>query len=147
MKVSKHLKSFLDGSLQTNLSTLSDQDNKRYQDMLHRIVHEDDLINHRMGWLLTSQSILFGTYALQPSLSSQPLLHLVPWIAVSSCLFIYTSIIAAVLATRCFVREFERAFPHIHIAGPPLTHLLGLLSPVLLPLVFIGVWGWIILAH
>lgn len=65
MKVTTHLKSLLDESLKTNLSSVSAQENDRYERTFSRIVREDELINHRMVWLLTSQSILFGAYALQ----------------------------------------------------------------------------------
>ncbi len=146
MKVTTHLKSLLDESLKTNLSSVSAQENDRYERTFSRIVREDELINHRMVWLLTSQSILFGAYALQkPSPSQSIIVQLIPWVALSLCLLIYTSIIAAVLATYCFRKEFSKEFPHVHISGPPLTHLLGLVSPLLLPLVFIGVWVWILL--
>lgn len=48
MKVTTHLKSLLDESLKTNLSSVSAQENDRYERTFSRIVREDELINHRM---------------------------------------------------------------------------------------------------
>lgn len=70
------------------------------------IEHENMLVNHRIGWLLTSQLFLFGAFAavfnaainkdiLETSLQVQVFLLAVSSIAIMICLFVLVSLDAA----------------------------------------------------
>jgi hypothetical protein len=63
---------------------------------------EDALINHRMSWLLVSQSILFAALGLGSAVSSgtavstNTFLYVVPWVGAAGSLLQWISIMAAV---------------------------------------------------
>jgi hypothetical protein len=70
------------------------------------IEHENTLVNHRVGWLLTSQLFLFGAFAavfnaalnkdvLATSLHVQVFLVAVSCVAITICLFVTVSLDAA----------------------------------------------------
>jgi Ca2+/Na+ antiporter len=70
------------------------------------IEHENTLVNHRVGWLLTSQLFLFGAFAavfnaaldkeiLATSLHVQVFLLAVTCVAITICLFVMVSLDAA----------------------------------------------------
>jgi len=122
-----------------------------------RIEHEDGLIIQRLSWMVASQAFLFTAYAITTNgLSSQTpgggtllylqekaLYRLIPIVALCNALLIYISILAALRA----IREMRGAYQAKGDSGdsPPiqtslLTRRLGLVAPVVLPLVFIIVW-------
>ena len=43
-----------------------------YEDLREKWTHEDDLINHRITWLLLSQTLLFTAYGIFLQTASQP---------------------------------------------------------------------------
>ncbi len=109
--------------------------------------HEDSLIDKRMGWLLTSQSILFAAYAIvlaqkesemPPSLN---VLKIIPLIALVSGVSIFVSIVAALTVWRWIRRKFPKDDT---LTGPHVTHFLGLQSYVILPSIFISAWLYFI---
>jgi hypothetical protein len=134
MEINMQKKTTSDG---TGPSKLTDK--SPYDRAVERIVREDDLINHRLSWLLTSQTIFLGTYVvLLTQLKNVPsnLPPLIIWLALVSCVLIYVSVLAAMFA----IRHFRQPFPNTDVVGPLATHILGLLAPISIPLIFIGVW-------
>jgi hypothetical protein len=119
---------------------------ERYTRALQRIQREDELMNHRMNWLLTSQTILLGAYTIQFSQQqatsfTHPIFAIIPAIALLMCCIMHGSIIAAVLA----IRFFREPFQHTDIVGVPITHYAGLMTPIVVPIGFVGVWWFIFL--
>jgi hypothetical protein len=129
-----------------------------YNLIRQRIEHEDGLIVQRLSWLVASQSFLFTAYAIvlssltaSPQSATSAMLHqearlsrLIPLVAIMTCALIYTGIVAAVKAIASLRRSYRSRFPSDEtipdIQVGTLTRLLGLAAPLLLPLVFIGVW-------
>ena len=129
-----------------------------YNLIRQRIEHEDNLVVQRLSWLVASQSFLFTAYAIvlngltvppQPATETMihqqmRLSHLIPLVAMMTCALIYVGIVAAVKAIADLRRSYRSRFPSdenmpgIQTGG--LTRALGLAAPLLLPLVFIGVW-------
>ena len=131
----------------------------QYRLIRSRLEHEDSLISQRLSWLVASQSFLFSAYAivlngLDTGTSStlamvmqqrQLLFRLIPLVAVLTCVFIYPSILAAVRAIamlralyRTQVMETEQTLPPIQTGW--FTRGMGLLAPLLLPVMFACVW-------
>jgi hypothetical protein len=123
---------------------------KTYSEYREQWTHEDELINHRLGWLLTSQTILYAGYGLLlqvPGEKSNPqadggnqikdLTQVLGWIGIATSIFIFLSIVAAVTAL-CVLRKKGGLNP-----GRVAFHL-GLVSPLSLPLVFLAGWWYIL---
>ena len=124
-----------------------------------RIEHENGLIAQRLSWLVASQSFLFSAYAIvlnglagetnaPPSrLAAQQLLlfGLIPIVAVMTAGAIYISIIAAIRSMARFRHIYRSPFGAAanqlpSIQTDPLTRILGLTAPLLLPVLFMVVW-------
>jgi len=131
-----------------------------YNLVRERIEHEDNLIVQRLTWLVGSQSFLFTAYAIvsnglmtpppQPAYlhfgeQLQLLFQLIPIVATLTCILIYVSILAAVVAMRRLRNGYRSRFGPEEDALPPImtdpsVRLFGLVAPLLLPLVFAIIW-------
>jgi hypothetical protein len=119
----------------------------------HRLEHEDNLLNQRLSWILTSQSFLLTGYAIllnaPAALRSETyardhhlLMALIPLSGVVTVFLLWAAIIAALLAMRD-LRARARAHPGFessHIQGRPMTRWLGIAAPTLIPAVFLVSW-------
>ncbi|HWH68259.1 MAG TPA: hypothetical protein VNT26_02700 [Candidatus Sulfotelmatobacter sp.] len=133
-----------------------------YQVFRSRIEHEDGLISQRLSWLVAAQSFLFTAYAITTNgLSSlglklsggfldqaRLLFRLIPIVALCTALLIYIGILAALKGIR-ELRQAYRAQPVARM-GPPIqtstsTQWLGLVAPLLLPLLFVAVWSCLLI--
>lgn len=136
---------------------------EQYHAVRSQIEHEDNLVSQRLSWLLASQSFLFTAYAI--TLNGPVQLHyqayeshvrllivLLPLVGIVSALLIWASIIAGISAMNKLKCNFERnvgatllpGLPPIQTAGAALRG--GQLGPILIPLLFIGVW-LVLLVH
>ena len=120
---------------------------KEKDDLADKIRHEYTLTNNRVNWLITSQTIFFGIYAIVYSnqevinrLEFAKVFQVIPWVGLASCTVIYISILAAIWATRIFVIEADDA----SLLGPKLTYSMGLAADIFLPMVFISTWLYIL---
>jgi hypothetical protein len=127
---------------------------ERYHIVRDQIQHEDNLITQRLSWLMASQAFLFTAYAILLNAPERAmslfarqqqewLITAIPALALGSAALIYVSILAGVRALLNLHREAERisggaALPPIQ--GTALTRLAGLISPLLVPPLFMGVW-------
>lgn len=124
-----------------------------YHVLRGQIEHEDQLINHRLSWLVSAQSFLLTAYAITlnaPVQFSIPayeklnriLFRLLPLSGLAVVTLIYLTIIAAILALlrlRALADgELPGGLPPIH--GHRGTMWLGLIGPLLIPCVFAVVW-------
>jgi hypothetical protein len=120
--------------------------------------HEDNLLNQRLSWILTSQSFLLTGYAIllnaPAALQSETyarhhrlLMELIPLSGVVTVFLIWAAIIAALLAMRDLRARTEAhpGFESSHIQGRPMTRSLGMAAPTLIPVVFLVSWLVIIL--
>jgi hypothetical protein len=130
---------------------------EQYHAVRSQIEHEDNLVSQRLSWLLASQSFLFTAYAI--TLNGPIQLHyqgyesqvrlliiLLPLVGITSNVLIWTSILAGMSAMKKLKHSFERCIGSDCVAGlPPIQTkgaalLGGQLGPVLIPLLFLGVW-------
>lgn len=124
-----------------------------YRILRGEIEHEDQLINHRLSWLVSSQAFMLTAFAITlnaPVLFVNPiyaklnriLYLLLPFTGMVSALLIYPSILGAIIALQRLQRHSRGRtptdLPPIH--GSPLTIILGHCGPLLIPWVFIVTW-------
>ena len=129
-----------------------------------QVENEDNLMMQRLNWFITSQSFLFSAYAIDvTSLFSSPPLAtsdvydtrqllriLIPLVAIITSAVILVTICAGVLAMHNLrglfqkhVRECDCSeLPPVH--GFRQTWALGLVAPLVLPVVFLAVWTFLL---
>jgi hypothetical protein len=128
-----------------------------YRMIRGQIEHEDNLIAQRLSWFVAAQSFLFSGYAISlnapvqgafPRFSEQTRLLnvMIPLVAIGSCVAIYVTIWAGVIALRNLRRRLAAEVPGAAIAhfppvqGATLTRRMGLAAPLGLPPLFGVVW-------
>jgi hypothetical protein len=128
----------------------------KYDIIRGRMDHEDELITSRLSWLITSQSFLFGAYAVlfrsggtQPMGSERPLLmRLIPVVGIFGGVLIYLAIVAGVSAlmhNRILMRKHLAIIQSLDPEFPPVQGIramawLAMVAPLLLPVVLVAVW-------
>jgi hypothetical protein len=131
--------------------------NRLYDALRDQVKHEDDLIGQRINWFVASQSFLFSAYAIvlsnlgsgktKPVADQQHLLVLmIPVLANVLCLLAWITVYAGEVAITRLRKTFEPLCHAANAAGlPPVqgvrrTQVLGMVPPLLLPMVFFAVW-------
>lgn len=113
---------------------LSPEGYDRYR---RNIEHEDDLINHRLSWLLIAQSFLLGA-----CVASGQAPTVVRAVGIATCAATYISLLAAIVSIRNLCRAAggtpPTGFPPV-VSGP-LLHGMGLIGPLAVPLIFVAAW-------
>lgn len=128
-------------------------DDESIETIRRRLEHEDNLVNQRLSWILTSQAFLLTAYAillnapavLRSEVHQQHhalLLRLIPLSGVLTVLLIWLAIGAALLAMRDLraCAATHPGFGSATIQGRGLTLVLGLAAPLLIPGVFLLTW-------
>ncbi|MEM1222516.1 MAG: hypothetical protein AAGH40_07105 [Verrucomicrobiota bacterium] len=112
-------------------------------------VHEDQLINHRLTWLIASQSLLFAGYGLlvqkEPTKRTPEISELLvcfPWLGTLTSAAILLGILGA-MSAMVFIAGNADQDPDIHW----ITTGLGWLAAVSLPTIFLVSWITIITAN
>lgn len=109
--------------------------------------HEDLLIDRRINWLLTSQSILFAAYVListQQNTSTRvwnDVIRALPLIGLALAISILLSVVAAICTWR-WLGSMSAGIKDL--TGPRLLHFIGMQSYVLVPSIFVGAWVYFI---
>ncbi|MDB5173099.1 MAG: hypothetical protein JWN51_1872 [Phycisphaerales bacterium] len=153
------LRPFIDkgGMSNTLISDMSQLPPVEYYKLVRsQIEHEDNLISQRLSWFLASHSFLFTAYAIVVSnlqsghnawatRQQHLLLAVIPVVSILTCVLVYATIVAAVIAIVHLRRLYNT---HAEFAGtglPPVQgyrrpQIYGQIGPLLLPLVFLAVW-------
>lgn len=115
-------------------------DEKEY---LRRLGFEHELIGRRIGWLLTSQSILLAAYglAIDKAGHAADLYRLwIPRVGPLLALAVLFGVIAAALAKYCTYRDFQEDNPSANWGVRTYITVLGLVPDFALPIIFTFVW-------
>ena len=114
----------------------------QYKRLRDKWEHEDEVINHRLTWLLVSQTILFAGWGalLEMAQTTQNaekigrLIQWVPFFGILTSLLILVSIVAATVAMVHLKSQ------NASIQADPKATKWGLFAPIGLPVVFIAAW-------
>ena len=135
----------------------------RYYSIIRdQIEHEDNLLGQRLSWFVGAQAFLFTAYAITLSNSGpnhiqwvadrmHKLLILIPVTAILSCILIYMTVIAGLIAIGDLRRLYKTHQDQGQTIGlPPVqgyrrTQMLGQAAPIFVPLVFLVVWAILLL--
>ncbi len=131
------------------------EDDERYALFRAQIEHEDDLLGVRVGWLIASEAFLFAAYAaalVVPSVqhvdarftaAARQLFTLLPALGIVISLLVLSSIVGGVVAAHVLDKKHGHVPEHLlpRLTGPCSTHLLGLASPLVIPLAIVIAWG------
>jgi hypothetical protein len=129
----------------------------QYRMVRQQIEHEDNLVNQRLSWLLSSQSFFFTAYAISlngptiirsKSLESTVglLILLLPLVSILSAVLIGLTVWAGMWTMqklrhrygREMIQKFGDELPPIQSTGGAL--FLGHFAPIFLPALFIVIW-------
>jgi hypothetical protein len=122
-----------------------------------RIEHEDNLLNQRVSWIVSSQAFLLTGYAILLNAPLQPrselfqhdhamLVKLIPFTSIFITLLLWFGILAGIWAIRD-LRARAKAHPAFEARqtlARPLTRAIGLATPALVPVVFLITWLWLL---
>jgi len=118
-----------------------------YKDLREKWTHEDNLINHRLGWLLTSQTILFAGYGVLLQKQQIPqervsfMLTLIAGLGAVTSALLLLSVVAAIVALFALRKCNQKLNPD------GIAFLLGIVTPIGLPLVFFVAWIVLFFRH
>jgi hypothetical protein len=118
-----------------------------------RIEHEDNLLNQRVSWIVSSQAFLLTGYAILLNAPLQLrneefvrahalLMKLIPLTSICVTVLLWLGILAGILAMRDLrsCAEKHSGYEASHVQGRPLTRVIGLATPALVPVVFLITW-------
>ena len=126
--------------MSTNPTVLKNRD--EYEVYSHRMQFEHELINRRITWLLTSETILFAAYSFALENKESPFLEIVASVGLWISLSVFLGVIAAILAKLTLWRYFRRVpgnekepfWVHTGIT------FIGFVPDLVLPIVFALAW-------
>jgi hypothetical protein len=122
-----------------------------------RIEHEDNLLNQRVSWIVSSQAFLLTGYAILLNAPLQPrseqfqhdhalLMKLIPFTSIFVTSLLWIGILAGIRAIR-ELRARAKARPGFEAGqtlARPLTRAIGLAIPALIPVAFLLTWLWLL---
>jgi hypothetical protein len=119
-------------------------DRDRYAD---RLQFEHQLINRRLTWLLTSQSVLFAAYgfATRPENPPKVFLLVTPIAGAVISGLILIGVACAILAKCAVWRDFQKKYTKEPFGVRTWITFVAFVPDLLLPAVFAGAWMWILL--
>jgi hypothetical protein len=123
------------------------------EEIRRRIEHEDNLLNQRVSWIVSSQAFLLTGYAilLNAPIESRNehhardhalLMKLIPITSISITLLLWIAMFASIAAMRALRAAAEKhpGYEADHIQGSLGTRILGLIPIALVPGVFLVTW-------
>jgi hypothetical protein len=130
---------------------------QKYRDSLQqtrrRIEHEDNLLNQRVSWIVSSQAFLLTGYAILLNAPTEfrnehhardhaLLMRLIPITSIWITLLLWIAMLAGIAAMRALRATAEKhpTYEADHIQGSPATRILGLVPIALIPGVFLVTW-------
>ncbi len=113
-----------------------------YRALREQWTHEDNLVNHRLMWLILSQGLLFTAFGTLSTAQHRWLVIGFPLFGMAVAAVIGVSIFAALDATRTIKRQYEEAglnrLCSLTPASP--TSQRGNWASLALPFVFAALW-------
>jgi uncharacterized BrkB/YihY/UPF0761 family membrane protein len=125
-----------------------------------RLAHEDDLINQRISWLVSSQSFLLSAYAITlngiTGVQGHPhgavqekLISFLPMVGIACVILVAVAMVGGLYAIKDLRQLAVQRFPKdlFYLVCKRKWQLLGVSAPALIPLVFLLIWMAILTAE
>ena len=119
---------------------------EKYWDLKNK---EDELMSQRLGWLLTSQIVLFAAYGILikdiPPESNKRLIYVIETFGIAIACLIFIGILAAIIASYILYtkvnNKIENPLNEKQTLGVhPVLTVIGWLVAALIPVIFIIAW-------
>ena len=114
---------------------------------------EDNLMDQRLNWMIASQSLLFGALGVSHQKIAGLMYLVIPIVGIGTSILVGISVWGAVASLKQYRDNLEEAcpqecdkekhFPQLH--REPKNLCRGLVSPKILPWLFLGAWIVIII--
>ena len=113
-----------------------------YRALRDQWTHEDDVMNHRLMWLILSQGLVFTAYSTLSRAGHRLLIVAFPFFGITVAAVVGASIFAAVQSTAVVERRFDEADLErlCSLAPSSRTTAQGRLAGQALPFVFGTLW-------
>ena len=129
-------------------------EHEQYEALREKWVHEDNLVNHRVTWLLYAQTILFAAYGIlltvpkdSPHMErAEKLIRIIPVVGIANLCVVSISIAAAVAAHIALRGDPNVRSGKFVLWVPGVMPWVGYTAPVCLPIVFLKAWIIMIVA-
>ncbi|MGA3007181.1 MAG: hypothetical protein ABSE59_04745 [Opitutaceae bacterium] len=131
--------------------------NEKLEALRRRIEHEDNLVNQRLSWLVASQAFLLTAFAIllnAPLASLTPayfaanhlMVALLPCAAIACVAVIWITLAGAIWSMKLLRAQAAAiTLPNdIPVQSPPVIRGLGLVAPIGIPAIFLGLWVMVI---
>lgn len=117
-----------------------------------RLDRETDLLIHRTAWVVGSQAFLFSAYAVSLSGPARAataeiaakatlLMHVIPWVAVTSLMLLLVTIGAGIAAVVRLHRHTDDTDPRARVLDEGrVVRIAALVAPLLIPTAFLATW-------
>lgn len=119
---------------------------EKYWDLKHK---EDELMSQRLGWLLTSQIVLFAAYGILikdvPPGSNKRLIYVIEGFGITIACLILIGILAAIIASYILYRKVNNKMDNPlnekqTLGVHPVLTVIGWLVAAFIPVIFIIAW-------
>jgi hypothetical protein len=125
-----------------------------------RLAHEDDLINQRISWLVSSQSFLLSAYAITLNgitgakdhphgAIQEKLIGFLPLVGIACVILVLLALVGGLYAIKDLRQLAVERFPKdlFYLVCKQRWQLLGVSAPALIPFVFLVIWMAILTAE
>ncbi len=119
---------------------------EKYWDLKHK---EDELMSQRLGWLLTSQIVLFAAYGILlkdvPQGSNKRLIYVIEGFGITIACLIFIGILAAIIASYILYRKVNNKIDNPlaekqTLGVHPILTIIGWLVAAFILVIFIIAW-------
>jgi hypothetical protein len=123
----------------------TDRELKYFRLFRDRIDMEDELTNHRMSWLIYTQTVLIVLWAGAYDKALLGIGFLACIVGIVSCVIVFFGLLAAQNVITELKTQYKSKYPQNdemlpNIVGGAKSHLLGKWAPYSVPILFVLVW-------
>jgi hypothetical protein len=122
----------------------NDEDRKPFDDYVRDFRFQHDLIDRKITWLLTSQTILFAALGLTTAAPVLDLVHVIGLLGLAICIAVVIGLVGNIVAKYCVYRDYRERLESVRFGVRGWTTWFGIATDVLIPAAFIGAWIFVL---
>jgi len=116
---------------------------KPFDDYVRDFRFQHDLIDRKITWLLTSQTILFAALGLTIDAPVLDLVRVIGWLGLAICIAVAIGLVGNIMAKIFVYRDYRERLTgveRVRFGVRGWTTCFGIATDVLIPAAFIGAW-------